>query len=102
MTVDPLFHLKVEDVFSIRGRGTVVIGTIDAGTLHVGDEIVIHGSGGDKKATVAGIEKAHSVLKEASQGDAVGVLLRDIDKGDIQRGDELQSPNRASDFTWNF
>jgi len=98
MTTDPLFHMSVQDVFSIRGRGTVVTGTIEAGGLHVGDEVVIHGPGGDKKTVVAGIEMSRKVLDQAGQGDAVGVLLRDINRDDVHRGDELRSP--GSDFTW--
>ncbi len=99
MTADPMFHMVVEDVFSIRGRGTVVTGKIEAGALHVGDELVIHSARGDKKTVVAGLEMFRKALEQASQGDAVGVLLRDVDKNDVQRGDELRSS--GSDFTWN-
>jgi elongation factor Tu len=98
MTADPLFHMIVEDVFSIRGRGTVVTGKIDTGSLKVGDEIMIRGAKGDKKAVVTGIEAFRKTLEQAKSGDTVGILLRDITKEDVAKGDELHSP--GMDFTW--
>jgi elongation factor Tu len=98
MTTDPNFHMMVEDVFSIRNRGTVVTGKIDRGMLGVGDQIIIKTGSGEKTTTVNGIEKFHKVLDSAREGDTVGILLKDITKNEVQRGDELHGPN--SDFTW--
>ena len=99
MSTDPLFRLVVEDVFTIANRGTVVTGRIETGTLKVGDEILIRGRAGDKKAVVSGIEAFRKVLEQANQGDAVGILLKDLSKTDVQRGDVLQSP--GMDLTLN-
>ena len=98
MSADPFFHLVVEDVFSIAKRGTVVTGRIEAGTLKVGDEIMIRGRGTEKKAIVTGIEAFRKTLDQATAGDAVGILLKDISRQEVQRGDELLSP--GSDFSW--
>jgi len=98
MTTDPSFRMIVEDVFSIRNRGTVVTGKIETGTLKVGDEIVIRGRNGEKTTTVTGIESFRKVLDQANPGVMVGILLKDISREDIQHGDEILSPN--SDFSW--
>ena len=98
MTTDPLFHMIVEDVFSIRNRGTVVTGKIETGTLKAGDQVLIRGRNGEKTTTVTGIEAFRKTLEQANQGDTVGVLLKEISREEIQRGDELLSP--GSDFTW--
>ncbi len=99
MSTDPLFRMVVQDVFSIAKRGTVVTGKIEAGSLKVGDEIVIRGRGQDRKAVVSGIEAFRKTLQQAHQGDTVGVLLKDIARPDVQSGDELLSPD--SGFSWN-
>ena len=99
MSTDPLFHMVVADVFSIAKRGTVVTGKIDTGSLKVGDEVAIRGSGSEKKTVVSGIEAFRQVLEQASQGDNVGLLLKDVSRQDVQRGDEIVAP--GSDFTWN-
>ena len=99
MSTDPLFRMVVQDVFSIAKRGTVVTGTVEAGTLKVGDEILIRGRGTEKKALVTGIEAFRKVQQQANQGDSIGVLLRDINRTEVQSGDELVSPD--SGFTWN-
>ena len=98
MDTDPLFHMVVEDVFSIAKRGTVVTGKIDTGTLKLGDAILIRGKGSEKKATVGGIEAFRKTLQQANQGDTIGVLLKDINRTDVQRGDELVA--LGADFTW--
>jgi elongation factor Tu len=98
MTTDPNFHMIVEDVFTIRNRGTVVTGKIDRGTLKVGNEIIIRGGNGEKTSKVTGIEIFRKILDQAKEGDVVGILLKDITRTDIQRGDELFGPN--NDFTW--
>jgi len=99
MATDPLFRMTVQDVFSIRGRGTVVTGQIESGTLTVGDEISFRREGVLKKTVVTGIEAFRKSLQQANTGDNVGVLLRDINKPDIQRGDVLTGSE--SEFTWN-
>jgi elongation factor Tu len=99
MTTDPFFRMTVEDVFSIAKRGTVVTGKIESGTLRVGDEIAINGKNGEKRTFVAGIEALRKILSEANAGDAVGILLKDIAKQDVQRGDVILCP--GSDFSWN-
>jgi elongation factor Tu len=98
MTTDPTFHMIVEDVFSIRNRGTVVTGRIETGTLKVGDQVVIKGRNGDKTTTVTGIESFRKTLDQANTGDNVGLLLKDLTKQDVQQGDEILSPD--TDFTW--
>jgi elongation factor Tu len=99
MATDPLFRMTVQDVFSIRGRGTVVTGQIESGTLKVGDEISFRRQGSFKKTMVTGIEAFRKQLQQAQAGDNVGVLLRDINKPDIQRGDVLVGSD--AEFSWN-
>ena len=99
MATDPLFRMTVQDVFSIRGRGTVVTGQIESGTLTVGDEISFRRSDSLKKTVVSGIEAFRKQLQQARAGDNVGLLLRDVDKPDIQRGDVLVGSD--VDFSWN-
>ncbi len=102
MTTDPLFRMTVEDVFSIKGRGTVATGKIESGSLRVGDKIrITHPNGGiGKTAAVSGLEMFRKTVKEAAAGDGmVGVLLKDISKDDLQRGDILES-DQGMDFTW--
>ena len=98
MSTDSSFQFTVEDVFSIRGRGTVVTGRIASGTIKEGDEVLITRPGTSEKTTVTGIESFRKKLKEAKAGDNVGLLLRDITNDDIQRGDVLSAKDR--DFTW--
>lgn len=81
--------MTVEDVFFIRGRGTVVTGQIESGTLHVGDEIYLRSTSSSRKVTVNGIEIFRKILDQAKAGDNVGVLLRDLTKQEIQKGDIL-------------
>jgi Elongation factor Tu domain 2 len=81
-----MFRMTVDDVFSIRGRGTVVTGQIEEGTLQVGDEVRINDT---RQVKVDGIEAFRKTLKEANAGDNVGVLLRALGRDDIKRGDVL-------------
>ena len=99
MTTDPSFYMIVEDVFMIRGRGTVVTGKIETGILKVGDDVVIKEANGQKTPTVTGIESFRKALNQANPGDTVGLLLKDLSKQDIQHGDEILAPQ--NDFTWN-
>lgn len=99
MTTDPLFRMTVSDVFTIRGRGIVVTGQVESGTVNVGDEISFERQGVFKKTAVTGIEMFRKQLKQAKAGDNVGLLLRDIDKPDIKQGDVLTGS--GSQFSWN-
>lgn len=99
MSSNESFHMIVEDVFSIRGRGTVATGKIESGTLKVGDELVIRRKSGDKTATVTGIETFRKAVTEAQAGQTVGILLKDVDREDVQRGDEILGPG-GLDFSW--
>lgn len=89
MSADPFFRMTVQDVFSIRNRGTVVTGQIESGTLKVGDEIQIQGGGTTIKTVVTAIEVFRKQLEQAQAGDNVGVLLREIEKSDVRPGDVL-------------
>jgi elongation factor Tu len=90
MTADAFFRMTVEDVFFIRGRGTVVTGQIESGTLKVNDEINLSRAGaGNRAVVVVGIEMFRKQTTQAQAGDNVGVLLRGLEKKDVQRGDVL-------------
>ena len=87
------FLMPVEDVFSIKGRGTVVTGRVERGTVHPGDEVEIVGLSGDaRKTVVTGVEMFHKLLDEGEPGDAVGTLLRGVERVDVERGQVLAKP----------
>lgn len=86
------FLMPVEDVFSIKGRGTVVTGRVERGTVSPGDEIEIVGIKNTTKTTVTGVEMFHKLLDQAEPGDAVGTLLRGVERDDIERGQVLAKP----------
>ena len=90
--VDKDFLMPVEDVFSIKGRGTVGTGRIERGIVHVGDEIEIVGLGETKKTTVTGVEMFNKTLEEGQAGDNVGCLLRGVEKDELERGQVLAKP----------
>ena len=92
------FLMPIEDVFGIKGRGTVVTGRVERGVLRVGEEAEMVGLGETRKTVVTGLEMFHKILDEADPGDAVGALLRGIDREDVERGQVLAKPNsiRAS------
>ena len=90
--VDKPFLMAVEDVFSIKGRGTVVTGRIERGKVHVNDEIEILGFRDPKKSVVTGVEMFRKLLDEGQAGDNVGCLLRGIEKDDVERGQVLAKP----------
>ncbi len=81
--------MTVQDVFMIRGRGTVVTGRIESGTINVGDAINIQRQDGVTKTVVTAIEMFRKQLRQAQAGDNVGLLLRDLGKQDIKPGDVL-------------
>ena len=87
------FLMPVEDVFSIKGRGTVVTGRIERGVIHPGDDIEIVGFAGEsRKTVVTGVEMFHKLLDEGEPGDAVGTLLRGVEREDVERGQVLAKP----------
>jgi elongation factor Tu len=90
--VDQDFLMPIEDIFSIQGRGTVVTGRIERGTVHVGDEIEIVGVKDTAKTTCTGVEMFNKLLDEGQAGDNIGALLRGVDKKDVVRGQVLAKP----------
>jgi elongation factor Tu len=90
--VDKPFLMPVEDVFSIKGRGTVGTGRIERGAVTVGDEVEIVGLGDTRKTTVTGVEMFNKLLDRGEAGDNVGCLLRGVDKKDLERGQVLAKP----------
>ena len=89
---DMPFLMPVEDVFSIKGRGTVVTGRVERGTVKVNEEVEIVGIKDTTKTVVTGVEMFHKLLDEAEAGDAVGTLLRGVNREDIERGQVLAKP----------
>jgi elongation factor Tu len=87
--IDKPFLMSVEDVFSITGRGTVATGRIERGVVKVGEEIEIVGLGDTLKTTVTGVEMFRKLLDQGQAGDNVGLLLRGIEKSQVQRGHVL-------------
>jgi elongation factor Tu len=90
--VDKPFLMAVEDVFSIKGRGTVATGRIERGRVHVNDEVEIIGFDKNQKTVVTGVEMFRKSLDEGQAGDNVGCLLRGIEKDAIERGQVLAKP----------
>jgi len=97
--VDKPFLMPVEDVFSITGRGTVATGRIERGKVKVGEEIALVGFGSDKKSVVTGVEMFRKLLDDGQAGDNVGLLLRGVEKKDIERGMVLAKPNSVTPHT---
>jgi elongation factor Tu len=89
---DKPFMMSVEDVFSIKGRGTVVTGRIDRGIIKIGEPIEIIGLRETKNSVVTGVEMFHKLLDEGRAGDNVGLLLRGIERDDVERGQVLAKP----------
>nr|YP_011007391.1 Elongation factor EF1A [Sporochnus bolleanus]WAM64820.1 Elongation factor EF1A [Sporochnus bolleanus] len=90
--VDKTFLMAIEDVFSITGRGTVATGKIDRGTVKVGETVELVGLGETKSTTVTGVEMFQKTLDEGVAGDNVGILLRGLQKTEIERGMVLSKP----------
>jgi elongation factor Tu len=90
--IDKPFLMAVEDVFSIKGRGTVVTGRVERGIIKVGDEVDILGFRDPRKTTVTGVEMFRKLLDQGQAGDNVGCLLRGIEKDDVERGQVLVAP----------
>ena len=96
---DKPFLMPVEDVFSITGRGTVATGRVDRGTVKVQDEVEIIGIKATRKSVVTGVEMFRKLLDQAEAGDNVGILLRGVDREDIQRGQVIAKPGSVTPNT---
>ncbi|MDP4237536.1 MAG: elongation factor Tu, partial [Bacteroidota bacterium] len=99
--IDKPFLMSVEDVFSITGRGTVGTGRIERGKVRVGEEVEVIGLGQHKKTVVTGIEMFRKELDEGMAGDNVGILLRGVEKTDLERGQVVAKPGSITPHT-NF
>ena len=100
--IDKDFLMPVEDVFTITGRGTVATGRIERGQIHTGDPVEIIGlqkDGEKMTSTVTGVEMFRKILNDGQAGDNVGLLLRGIDKKDIQRGMVISKPGSVTTHT---
>ncbi len=96
---DKPFLMPVEDVFSITGRGTVATGRIERGQVKVQEEVQLVGFGAEKKAIVTGVEMFRKLLDSGMAGDNVGLLLRGVDKNEIERGMVLAKPGSVKPHT---
>ena len=96
---DKPFLMPVEDVFGIKGRGTVVTGRVERGVVKTGDEIEIVGIKETRKTVVTGVEMFHKTLEIGEPGDAVGCLLRGIEREDVERGQVLAAPGSVTPHT---
>jgi len=96
---DKPFLMPVEDVFSIKGRGTVPTGRVERGVINSGDEVEIVGLRETRKTVAVSLEMFHKILDEAEAGDAVGVLLRGVDRGEVERGQVLAAPGSVKPHT---
>lgn len=97
--LDKPFLMPIEDVFSIKGRGTVATGRIEQGKVNVNDEVEIVGIKDTSKTVVTGVEMFKKLLDEGQAGDNVGVLLRGIERTDIERGQVLAKPGSITPHT---
>jgi elongation factor Tu len=97
--VDKPFLMPIEDVFGIKGRGTVVTGRIDRGVIKVGEEVEILGIREPRKVVVTGVEMFKKLLDQGQAGDNVGCLLRGIERTDVERGQVLAKPGSIKPHT---
>jgi elongation factor Tu len=97
--VDKPFLMPIEDIFSIQGRGTVVTGRIEKGKIKVGDEVEIVGFRPTRKTVVTGVEMFKKLLDEGIAGDNVGLLLRGVEKDEVERGQVLAKPGSITPHT---
>ena len=98
---DQPFLMPVEDVFTITGRGTVATGRVERGVVKVGDTVEIVGMGSNKQTVITGVEMFRKLLDQAQAGDNIGVLLRGIQRTEIERGQVLAKPGTINPHT-NF
>jgi len=97
--VDKPFLMPIEDIFSIQGRGTVVTGRIEKGKIKVGEEVEIVGFRETRKTVVTGVEMFKKLLDEGMAGDNVGLLLRGVEKDEVERGQVLAKPGSITPHT---
>jgi elongation factor Tu len=98
--VDRPFLMPVEDVFSIKGRGTVGTGRVDRGVIHVGDEVEVVGLSKEVRKTVCtGVEMFNKTLDDGQAGDNVGLLLRGVEKKELERGQVVAAPGSITPHT---
>jgi len=97
--IDKPFLMSVEDVFSITGRGTVGTGRVERGKVKVGDKVEIVGLGETRETVVTGVEMFRKVLDEAQAGDNVGLLLRGVEKDELERGMVIAAPGSVTPHT---
>jgi elongation factor Tu len=97
--VDKPFLMPVEDVFGIKGRGTVATGRVERGRVKVGEEVEIVGIRPTRKVVATGVEMFQKTLDEGVAGDNVGVLLRGIEREDIERGQVIAKPGSVKPHT---
>ena len=97
--VDKAFLMPVEDVFSISGRGTVATGRVESGVIKTGEEVEIVGIADTKKSVCTGVEMFRKLLDSGEAGDNVGILLRGVERTDIQRGQVLCKPGSIKPHT---
>jgi elongation factor Tu len=97
--LDRPFLMPIEDVFSITGRGTVVTGKVEQGTIHTGDEVEIVGIHPTAKTTCTGVEMFRKILDEGQAGDNIGALLRGTKREEVERGQVLAKPGSITPHT---
>jgi len=97
--VDKPFAMAIEDVFSIKGRGTVVTGRVDRGVIHVGDPVEIVGLRETRTSVCTGVEMFHKMMDEGMAGDNLGLLLRGIERTDVERGQVVAKPGSITPHT---
>lgn len=98
--VDRPFLMPIEDIFSITGRGTVVTGRVETGTIHVNDPVELVGFTDEPRSTVVtGVEMFRKLLEQGEAGDNVGLLLRGVDKKDVKRGEVVAKPGSITPHT---
>jgi elongation factor Tu len=97
--IDKPFLMPVEDVFSIKGRGTVATGRVERGKVRINEEIEIVGLKETRKVVCTGVEMFRKILDEGVAGDNIGVLLRGVDRDEIERGQVLAKPRSITPHT---
>jgi elongation factor Tu len=97
--IDKPFMMPIEDVFSIKGRGTVVTGRVDRGVIKVGEPVEIIGLRETRSSVVTGVEMFHKLLDEGMAGDNLGLLLRGIERTDVERGQVVAKPGSITPHT---
>src|ERR1700690_4408534 len=97
--IDKPFLMAIEDVFSIKGRGTVVTGRVERGVVKTGEEVEIIGFSDTRKVVVTGVEMFRKLLDQGQAGDNIGALIRGIEKHEIERGQVLAKPGGVTPHT---